>query len=148
MFDSEGIHQAIYIVAEHKVIFLSEERRQLLMTTAKRRNLDFFWRRFHCLSLDPSNPALLLDSSRSQTTMFSLSCMRMCSCGAEDLLWETCGSVDAGGSEEPEVDSPLSLSELLVNSFGGLGMEIPSPCGTDGEQMVYSDTLLSTSFSS
>ena len=25
MFDSEGIHQAIYIVAEHKVIFLSEE---------------------------------------------------------------------------------------------------------------------------
>jgi len=25
MFDSEGIHQAIYIVAEHKVIFLSTE---------------------------------------------------------------------------------------------------------------------------
>jgi hypothetical protein len=25
MFDSEGIHQAVYIVAEHKVIFLSEE---------------------------------------------------------------------------------------------------------------------------
>jgi hypothetical protein len=25
MFDSEGIHQAIYIVAEHKVIFLSEK---------------------------------------------------------------------------------------------------------------------------
>jgi hypothetical protein len=25
MFDSEGIHQAIYIVAEHKVIFLSDE---------------------------------------------------------------------------------------------------------------------------
>ena len=36
MFDSEGIHQAIYIVAEHKVIFLSEEMRQLLMTNAKR----------------------------------------------------------------------------------------------------------------
>jgi hypothetical protein len=35
MFDSEGIHQAIYIVAEHKVIFLSEERHQLLMTTVK-----------------------------------------------------------------------------------------------------------------
>ena len=41
MFDSEGIHQAIYIVAEHKVIFLSEERHQLLMT-AKRRNSDNF----------------------------------------------------------------------------------------------------------
>jgi len=38
MFDSESIHQAIYIVAEHKVIFLSEERHQLLMTTAKQRN--------------------------------------------------------------------------------------------------------------
>jgi hypothetical protein len=25
MFDSEGIHQAIYIAAKHKVIFLSEE---------------------------------------------------------------------------------------------------------------------------
>jgi hypothetical protein len=25
MFDSEGIHQAFYIVAEHKVIILSEE---------------------------------------------------------------------------------------------------------------------------
>jgi hypothetical protein len=25
MFDSEGIHQAIYIVAEHKVILLYEE---------------------------------------------------------------------------------------------------------------------------
>jgi hypothetical protein len=25
MFDSEGIHQAIYIVAEHKVILPSEE---------------------------------------------------------------------------------------------------------------------------
>jgi len=25
MFDSEGIHQVIYIVAEHKVIFLSAE---------------------------------------------------------------------------------------------------------------------------
>jgi hypothetical protein len=25
MFDSKGIHQAIYIVAEHKVIFRSEE---------------------------------------------------------------------------------------------------------------------------
>jgi hypothetical protein len=35
MFDSEGIHQAIYIISEHKVIFLSEERRQLLMTNAK-----------------------------------------------------------------------------------------------------------------
>jgi hypothetical protein len=35
IFDSEGIHQAIYIIAEHKVIFLSEERHQLLMTSAK-----------------------------------------------------------------------------------------------------------------
>jgi hypothetical protein len=25
IFDSEGIHQAIYIVAEHTIIFLSEE---------------------------------------------------------------------------------------------------------------------------
>jgi hypothetical protein len=33
MFDSEAIHQAIYIVAECKVIFLSEERPQLLMTS-------------------------------------------------------------------------------------------------------------------
>ena len=43
MFDSEGIHQAIYIVAEHKVILLSGERHQLLMT-AKRRNSDIFSR--------------------------------------------------------------------------------------------------------
>jgi hypothetical protein len=44
MFDSEGIRQAIYIVAEHKIIFPSEERRQLLMTTAKRRNSGHFSR--------------------------------------------------------------------------------------------------------
>jgi len=36
------------------------------MTTAKRRNSDFFSRRFHCLSLDPSHSALFLDSSRSR----------------------------------------------------------------------------------
>jgi len=42
MFDSEGIHQAIYIVAEHKVIILSEERHQLLIATAKRRNSGIF----------------------------------------------------------------------------------------------------------
>ena len=55
----------------------------------------------------------------------------MCGCGAEDLLWETCGSVDAGGSGELKVDSPSSsLSESIVNSFGGSGMEIPSPCRT------------------
>ena len=42
IFDCEGIHQAIYIVAEHTVTFLSEERHQLLMTTAKRRNSDIF----------------------------------------------------------------------------------------------------------
>jgi hypothetical protein len=42
-----------------------------------------------------------------------------------------CGSVDAGGSGEPEVDLPSSLSsDLMVNSFGGLGMEIVSLCGT------------------
>jgi hypothetical protein len=35
MFDSKGIHQAIYIITENKVIFLSEERHQLLMMTAK-----------------------------------------------------------------------------------------------------------------
>jgi hypothetical protein len=40
MFDPEGIHKAIYIVAEQKVIFLSEERHQLLMTISKRRNSD------------------------------------------------------------------------------------------------------------
>jgi hypothetical protein len=42
MFDSEGIYQIIYIVAEHKVIFLAEEGHQLLMT-AKRRNSDIFF---------------------------------------------------------------------------------------------------------
>ena len=52
-------------------------------------------------------------------------------CGAEDLPWETCGSVDAGGSGEPEVDSiSSSSSESMVNSFGGSGKEIPSPCGS------------------
>jgi len=55
----------------------------------------------------------------------------MCGCGAEDLPWETCGSVDAGGSGEPEIDSPSSSSsESMVNSFGDSGTEIPSPCGT------------------
>ena len=55
----------------------------------------------------------------------------MCGCGTEDLLWETCGSVDAGGSGEPEVDLPSSSSsESTVNSFGGSGTEISSPCGT------------------
>jgi len=48
----------------------------------------------------------------------------MCGCGAEDLQWETCGSVDAGGSGEPEVDSPSSSSsESMVNSFGCSGTE-------------------------
>jgi hypothetical protein len=42
MFDSKGIHQAIYIIAEHKVLFLSEERHQLLITTSKQRNSDIF----------------------------------------------------------------------------------------------------------
>jgi len=54
----------------------------------------------------------------------------MCGCGAEDLPWETYGSVDVGGSGEPEVDSPSSsLSESMLNYFGGSGTEIPSPCG-------------------
>jgi Na+/proline symporter len=35
MYDSKGIYQAIYIIAEHKIIFLSEERYQLLMMTSK-----------------------------------------------------------------------------------------------------------------
>jgi hypothetical protein len=48
MFDSEGIHQAIYVVAEHKVIFLSEEMHQLLMTTSKQEIRTFFSRIFHC----------------------------------------------------------------------------------------------------
>ena len=56
----------------------------------------------------------------------------MCGCSAEDLPRETCGSVDAGGSGEPEVNSPSSSSsESIVNSFVGSGMEIPSPCGTE-----------------
>jgi hypothetical protein len=46
----------------------------------------------------------------------------MCGCGAEDLPWETCGSVDAGGSGKPKVNSPLSsLSESMVNAFRGSG---------------------------
>jgi len=57
--------------------------------------------------------------------------VRVHGCGVEDLLWETCGSVDAGGLEGPEVDSSSSSSsESMVNSFGGSGTEIPSPCGT------------------
>jgi len=55
----------------------------------------------------------------------------MFGCEAGDLPWETCGSVDVGGSGKPEVDSPSSSSsESMVNSFGGPGTEIPSPCGT------------------
>jgi len=59
ILDSEGIHQSIYIVAEHKVIFLSEERHQLLMTTAKRRNSDSFLEKIPTFKSDPSNSALL-----------------------------------------------------------------------------------------
>jgi len=73
----------------------------------------------------------------------------MCGCGAEDLPSETCGSVDAGGSAEPEVESPSSsLFESMVNSFGRSGKEIPSPCGTGRGADDILDTLLSTSFSS
>jgi len=55
----------------------------------------------------------------------------MCGCGAEDLPWETCGSVDAGGSGETDIDSPsYSSYESMVNSFGSSGKEIPSPWGT------------------
>ena len=73
----------------------------------------------------------------------------MCGCGAEDLPWETCGSVDAGGSGEPKVDSPSSSSsQSTVNSFEGSGTGILRHAELNGEQMVYSDTLLSTSFSS
>jgi len=75
--------------------------------------------------------------------------MRLCGCDAEDLAWETCSSVDAGGSGEPEVDSPSSSSsELMVNAFGGSGTEIRSPCGTGRTADGILDTLLSTSFSS
>ena len=42
----------------------------------------------------------------------------MCGCGAEDLPWETCGSVDAGGSGEPEVDSLSSSSSEFFRRFG------------------------------
>jgi hypothetical protein len=100
------------------------------MMTSKRRNSDFFSRRFHCVNLDSSNSALLLDSSRSQTSSFSSSCVRMCGYGAEDLSWETCGSVDAGGSGEPKVNLPSPSSEWMVSSFGGSRAEIHSPCGT------------------
>jgi len=131
MIDSEGIHQAIYIVAGHRVIFLSEEGTNYWWRLRSQEIRTFFSRRSHCLSPDPSNFALLLDSSKSRTRLFSSSCVRMCGCGAEDLPWETCGSVDAGGSGEPEVDSPSSSSsESMVSSFGGTGAEIPSPCGT------------------
>ena len=55
--------------------------------------------------------------------------MRLCGWGTEDLPWETCGSVDAGGSGEPEVDLPSSSSsESMVISIGGSGTEIPSQC--------------------
>jgi hypothetical protein len=56
MFDSEGIRQSIYIIAEHKIIFLSEEKHQLLMTTSKRRNSDVF------LEKSPLIPVTLLGS--------------------------------------------------------------------------------------
>jgi len=50
------------------------------------------------------------------------SCVRMCGCEAEDLPWETCGSVDVGGSGKPEFDSPSSSSsESMVNSFRNFG---------------------------
>jgi hypothetical protein len=45
----------------------------------------------------------------------------MCDFGVEGLPWETCGSVDAGGSGEPEVDSLSSSSESMANSFRGSG---------------------------
>jgi len=72
----------------------------------------------------------------------------MCGCGAENLPWETCGSVDAGGSVEPEVDSPpSSSSDSMVNSFGGSGTEIHSPCITgrraDG---IFGYTIVHTFF--
>jgi len=63
MFDFEGIHQAIYIVAEHKFILLSGERHQLLMTTAKRRNSDIFFERTPFLGLDLRKSDFFLDSS-------------------------------------------------------------------------------------
>jgi hypothetical protein len=55
----------------------------------------------------------------------------MFGCSAEDLAWEKCGSEDAGGLGEPEVDLPLSSSsESILNSFGDLGTEIPTRYGT------------------
>ena len=144
MFDSEGIHQATYIVAEHKVIFLLKKVTTCWWRLRNEEIRTFFSRNFHCLSLHPSNSAL-----RSRTRSFSSSCLRMCDCGAEDLPWETCGSVDADGSGEPDFDSPSSSSfESMVNSFGGSGTEIPSPCGTGRRAEGILDTLLSTSFSS
>ena len=85
MYDSEGIHQATYVVVEHKDIFLFEERHQLLMMTVKQRNMDIFLQKIPLLKSDPSNSALLLDSSRLQTRSFSSSCVRMCGWGMEDL---------------------------------------------------------------
>ena len=47
------------------------------------------------------------------------------------VVQQTCGSVDAGGSGEPEVDFPsFSSSESMVNCFVGSGTKIPSPCRT------------------
>ena len=69
----------------------------------------------------------------------------MFGCGAEDLPWETCGSVDAGGSGEPEVNSPSSSSsESIVNSFGGSGTEIPSPyrTGRRGDGGIFGYTIV------
>ena len=149
MFDSEGIHQAIYIVAEHIVIFISEEGTNSWWRLRNEEIRTFFSRRVHCSSLDTSNSDLPLDSSRSQTRSFSSSCMRMCGCGAEDLPWETCGSVDAGGSREPKVDSRLSSSsESMVILSEVRERKFLRRAEPDGEQMVYSDTLLSTCFSS
>jgi len=45
LIDSEGIHQAIYSIAEHKVIF-SEEMQKLLMTTVKQINSNIFVEKF------------------------------------------------------------------------------------------------------
>ena len=84
----------------------------------------FSSRRFHSWSLDASNSALLLESSRWRARSFSPCCVRIC--GAEDSPWETFGlSVHALGSGKPEVSSPSSSSESTVNSFGGSGMENP-----------------------
>ena len=64
IFNSEGIHQGLYIVTKHKVIFLSgggKKKAPIADDCETKKFREIFSRRFHCLSPDPSNSALLLE---------------------------------------------------------------------------------------